>query len=176
MKHSPWNHMLILRIIVMCFYYLFLLSMQQWGAAEFQHIPSIFKNLSILYLFQVCVTPGFPISKHSRHYPSLSIILYFFTSRASLYAAYLTCGCIGDIDSHQLAAREPQGGVSWRVVGNPQQEFTVVIVDLLCLCGSIKINWKEVSAINLFKANKMTQSIMLFKPQPPVISTKLAIL
>lgn len=76
----------------MCFYYLFFALYAAVSAAEFQHIPRIFKNLSVLYLFQICVTPGFPISKHSRHYPSLSIILYFFTSCASLYAAYLTCG------------------------------------------------------------------------------------
>ena len=106
-------------------------------------------SLAAAYLFQVRVTPGFTVSKNPGHHPALSVIIDFLAGGSSLDAGNLTRGRIGDIDGHQLATRQPESWMPWRVIGDPQEKFTVVIIDLLCLCCSIKVNWKEVSAINL---------------------------
>lgn len=101
------------------------------------------------YLFQVRVTPCLPVSKNPGNDSPLSVVIYFLTRSSSLDAGHLTRGWIGDIDGHQLAARQPESRMPWCVIGDPQEKFTVVIIDLFCLRCSIKVNWKEVSAINL---------------------------
>lgn len=109
-------------------------------AGKDQSLLSYVSSLGAAYLFQVCVTPGFTVSKNPGHNPSLSVIIDFLAGGSSLDAGNLTRGRIGDIDGHQLAARQPESRVPCRVVGDPQEKFTVVIIDLLRLCRSIKVN------------------------------------
>lgn len=92
------------------------------------------------YLFQVRVTPRFPISKDPRHDSPLAVVVHLLTSGPSLDAGNLTSGGVGDVDRHQLATGQPERRVPRCVVSDPQEKFPVVIIDLFRLGGPIKVH------------------------------------
>lgn len=139
----------------------------EWFLENTNHCCPVLILYVQAYLFQVRVTPRFTVSKNPGNDSPLPIIIYFLARSSSLDAGNLTRGRVGDIDGHQFAAGQPEGWMPWRVVSDPQQKFTVVIIDLFCLCCSIKVNWKEVSAINLLQHkqdDKINHAVPILAP------------
>lgn len=58
---------------------------------------------------------------------------------------------VGHIDAVQPAAGGPEAGPPCLVVQDPESEFAVVIVDLLCACHAVKVQGQEVPVVNLEK-------------------------
>lgn len=58
---------------------------------------------------------------------------------------------VGDIDSCQSTAWEPQEGAAHLVIDDSQGEFPVVVIDLLCTDVSVIVNGQEIPSVDLEK-------------------------
>lgn len=110
--------------------------------------PNMFVLLP--HLLQVGVTPDLPISKDSGDHAPLAVVLQPLGGGAPLQGADLPAAGAAHIHrQQQLAAGQPEDGMTSRVVYNFQEELPVVIINLLGPQAAIVIHRKNVSPVDL---------------------------
>lgn len=108
----------------------------------------------ITHLIKIGIAPDFPVGEHAGHNPALLVNICSLTHGSALKASQTPIEEVGDVDSCQPTAREPQEGAAHLVINDPQGEFPVVIVDLLCPDIPVIINGQEIPPVDLEKAQR----------------------
>ena len=105
------------------------------------------------HLVKVGIAPHFPVGKHAGHDPALLVDVCPLAHGPALKASQAPIEEIGDVDSRQPTAGEPEERAAHLVINDPQGELPVIIVDLLRPNIPVIVNGQEISSVDLGKHN-----------------------
>lgn len=103
----------------------------------------------LTHLVKVRVAPYFAIGEHAGHDAALLVNVGPLTHGSPLKAGQAPVEEVGDVDSCQAAAGQPEEGTAHLIINDPQGEFTVVIVDLFSTNVPVIVDGQEVSSMDL---------------------------
>lgn len=103
----------------------------------------------LTHLVQVGVAPHLAIGEHARHDPALLVDVRPLAHGPALQAGQAPVEEVGDIDSCQATAGEPEEGAAHLVINDPQRELPVVVVDLFRPNVPVVVNGQEIPSMDL---------------------------